>query len=179
MIKFAKKKMADLYILERTCPCQDNGIGEVFLRSSRNYQLFKLLKHRLADEYDRVTHYNKGFSGIEYAYSDARIILLNEYFLWLNNNDIPELEALLTKYGVCLASMLYDSKDIFTFEYDNDPYNKVNSGNINDNTKAFVEKLLRPLINHQQRQLRNQQNPGIYNNLTGEVVRPSGGTYYI
>ncbi|MBD5213224.1 MAG: hypothetical protein HDS75_00180 [Bacteroidales bacterium] len=171
--------MADLYIRERTCPCQDNGMGEVFLRSSRNYQLFKLLKHRLADEYDRVTHFNEGFSGIEYAYSDARIILLNEYFLWLNNNDIPELEALLTKYGVCIASMLYDSKDIFTFEYDNDPYNKVNSGNIDDNTKAFVEKLLRPLINHRLRQLRNQQNPGIYNNLTGEVVRPSGGTYYI
>lgn len=168
----------DIYIREKSCLYEDNGIMEVFFRSSRNYRLYKLLKHKLSDEYKRITTFHRGFSRIEYRYSNAEMILLNEYFLWLNHNDLEELEILLKTYADCLAERLVYSDDIFIYEHDNDPCHKVNTGNIEEKTKELVERLLRPSLIKRKREI-NSSNTGIYNSFTGETVRPNDGTYYI
>lgn len=170
----------NFYIYKVNSHYDDNGIMEVFYRSSRNYDLFKMLKHSLAEEYKRITKFQRGFSGIEYCYSNAEWILLNEYFLWLNNNDLDELENFLKYYADCIAERLVYYDDIFVYEHDNDPYHKVNTGNIEDKTKELVESLLRPSLSKRRRELNtSSSNSGIYNLFTGEVVRPSEGGYNV
>ena len=171
---------SNLYIHETSCPYEDNGILEVFFRSSRNYRLYKMLKHRLLDEYKRITSFHRGFSKIEYRYSIAEQILLNEYFLWLNHNDLNELEIFLESYADCIAERLVYYANIFVYEHDDDSYNKVNSGNIEEKTKEVAERLLRPALIRRTREINaSNSNKGIYNSFTGESARSNNGTYYI
>lgn len=181
MISFViKYKKMSCYIRERTCPIQDNGMLEIFYRCSRNYVLYKMLKHNLPGEYKRITKFHRGFAGIEYSYSDAEFILLNEYFLWLNHNDREELELLLRYYGDCLAEKLCYYSDIFVYEHDDDPTYIVNLGNIEEETKKLVEQLLRPSIAKRMREINtSSNNSGIFNTLTGKYVQPRDDTYYI
>lgn len=169
------------YIRKSDWP-NDNGMLQVFSKCRRNYELFKLLKQRLFDEYERITKFERTFNGIKYKYSDAQWILLDEYFLWMNQNDHKELRALLTRYADCLAEKLCYYKDIYVYEHDDDPYYKVNTGNISLETKAIVEELLRPAIRECKRKLNQAgqaSNAGMFNLFTGEIVKPTDGTYYI
>lgn len=169
-----------MYIREVKCPYEDNGMLQLFHKCSRNYTVYKLLKHNINEEYQRITKFYRGYSGIEYSYSSAEYILLNEYFLWLNHNDLEEMETFLKIYADCIAKQLSYFQDIFVYELaDDDPYNSVNSGNIQEKTKELVKRLLGPAIYKYKREQNNSLNKGIYNSLTGEYVHPQNGTFYI
>lgn len=151
----------------------------LFYRCVHQYDIYKLLKNSIPDAYKKAFYI--GYQNlISITGFDIDILLLNEYYLWLLNNDITELKVLFETRGSRLASIYLNSG--FNLYESSIREEKYRFTQVDQQTKQFVNETFLPIIEKEKhsRQKSNDGNrEGIFNSSTGEIVKSHDGTYYI
>lgn len=150
----------------------------LFYRCVHQYEIYKLLKNSLPDAYRKAFHV--GYQNlISITGFDIDVLLLNEYYLWVLNNDVTELKTLFETHGRHLASIYLNSGfNLFDSSIREEQYRFTQ---IEQETKQFVNETFLPIVEEEKHNRHSSinNNSGIYNSLTGEIVKPQDGTYYI
>lgn len=109
----------------------------LFCRSVNQYDIYKLLKNSLPDAYKKAFYV--GYQNLIYITGfDIHVLLLNEYYLWLLNNDVNELKTFFETHGRNLASIYLNSG--FNLFESSIPYEKYRFAQVEQQTKQFVKK---------------------------------------
>ncbi|MBD5183416.1 MAG: hypothetical protein HDS97_00770 [Bacteroidales bacterium] len=173
-------------------------LGSLLEKARFNYNLYVELITRFRDEYIELMKYDVDtrYNTIKFKYSGAEILIMAEYYLWVNNNDIERLKSLLSKFGKKISIYLAERDDIFnwpplydTSHLERPPFdiNQCIISRATEDTKKLVHSMIDVQLNYYRAsvQKRNCQNNNtskeraMYNNFTGEYIRPSDDTYHI
>ena len=151
----------------------------LFYRCVRQYDIYKLLKNSMPNAYKKA--FQVGYQNlISITGADIDVLLLNEYYLWLINNDITELKTLFKTRGGHLTSIHLNSGfNLFESSIKEEKYRFTQ---IEQKTKEFVNETFLPILKGEKHNRHNTDNvntKGIYNLSTGEMVKPHDDTYYV
>lgn len=180
--EYKKRENQDLF-LDRDF---NTTFYDMLMKARYNYKLYLKLVEKFQEEYLELTKVNKDirYDTISFKNILGEGIIYHEYFLLVNNNDLPRLSNLLNTYGKYLAVKLSDLDDIYSYPGDGIAKFISNGCVVSEETKKLIDEKIGFHINDWRRRKQTprgnsaDQN-GITNILTGEVVRPTNGNYSI
>lgn len=161
---------------------KDYAIGEILRRATLQYELYLYLISVFKEQYERLKKYSV-FNG-RMVFNDDRggRLIVEEYFLWLFNNDHMKLTELLQEFGSYLVENYFGwYQDIFS--YPEKELNEIVCKSPSEETKSLVMDIIGNKLSKEREYRRSghsfSNTSGMYNTLTGEVIKPNDGTYYI
>lgn len=138
MPDFIKQENKDLF-LDRDLT---TSVYQMLMKARYNYNLFLKIVERFKEEYFELTKVSKDirYNTISYKYIKGEVLILHEYFLMVNNNDVVRLKSILDTYGRNLAIKLADYEDIYSFPGDGIAKFISNSCIVSDEIKKLIEE---------------------------------------
>ncbi len=168
----------DQYILSFNI---QHGIGEILRRAAMDYNLYLYLVNIFGEEYIKLKSYSKTKDGIVFHDNRGRWLIIEEYYLYLFNNDKLRLKELLSEYGDYLVvEFLANYDDIF--QYPDKSFQEVLGKEVSNEMKTLVTSMIGEKLSKEKEYLnrkRGLNQTGILNTLNGNEVRPQNDTYYI
>lgn len=164
----------------------NDAIKDIICRCALDYELYLHITKIFKEQYDELkaycTYSDHGFSKITLNDDRGQWLVRDEYFLWLYNNDHERLKELLQVYGDYLVErFLWSYEDVLRFM--DQERHLLMPFTPRKETKELVLNIIGEKL-ERERQARNRernstQSQGIFNILTGDVVKPHDGTFNI